>query len=229
MSNSQYHKLRLHLRGWLQGRAEENPSYYLPLKALEFAERYHTGKRKDGVTPEYQHQMEIAQYLRTQARSLLFPAETIAAALLHDVMEDYDIPMEVMVAEFGERIAQAVWKLTKVHCGVKKSMEEYFREIATCPIASAVKGADRVNNLQSMLGVFTIPKQISYAQEVRDLFLPMLKTARRLFPQQESVYQNIKLVLTSQLEMLAAIHAALSSGPIPANAHEGSEAHATAG
>jgi (p)ppGpp synthase/HD superfamily hydrolase len=207
MNNTRYYKLRLHLRGWLQGRAEADSSYYLALSALEFAERYHTGKRKDGVTPEYQHQMEIAQYLRTQARCLLFPAETLAAALLHDVMEDYDIPMEVMIAEFGERIANAVWKLTKVHCGVKKSMEEYFQGIATCPIASAVKGADRVNNLQSMLGVFTIVKQKSYAQEVRDLFLPMLKKARRLFPQQEAIYENIKLVLTSQLEMLAAIHA----------------------
>lgn len=211
MNNSRYNKLRLHLRGWLQGRAEENPSYYVALKALEFAERYHTGTRKDGVTPEYQHQMEIAQYLRTQARSLLFPAETIAAAILHDIMEDYDIPMAVMVAEFGERVANAVWKLTKVHCGVKKSLEEYFREIATCPIASAVKGADRVNNLQSMLGVFTATKQKSYAQEVRDYFLPMLKLARRRFAEQEAVYENLKMMLTSQLEMLAAVHASAGS------------------
>jgi (p)ppGpp synthase/HD superfamily hydrolase len=207
MSASRYHKLRLHLRGWLQGRAEENDEFYIPLRALDFAEQYHTGVRKNGVTPEFQHQLEIALYLSTLVRSLDSPAQTIAAAILHDVMEDYDVPAETIQAEFGMVVYDAVWALTKKYQGQTKDIKAYFAAIALNAIASAVKGADRVNNLQSMLGVFTIEKQRSYAQEVRDYFLPMLKLARRRFPSQQPVYENIKLMLVSQLEMLSAIHA----------------------
>lgn len=207
MPASRYHKLRLHLRGWLQGRAEENSEFYIPLRALDFAEQYHTGFRKDGITPEFQHQLEIALYLSTLIRSLDFPAQTMAAAILHDVMEDYDVPAETIQAEFGMMVYDAVWALTKKYKGETKNLVVYFSGIALNSIASAVKGADRVNNLQSMLGVFTTEKQRSYAQEVRDHFLPMLKLARRRFPTQQPVYENIKLVLVSQLEMLSAIHA----------------------
>lgn len=203
---SNYKKLRLHLRGWLQGRAEENPEYYDCLRAMDFAERYHQGLRKDGVTPEFQHQIEIAQYLRTIHRSLQYPAQTITCALLHDVMEDYNIDIEVIRTQFGEVVADATWRLTKKTLTLKKTMADYFAELAKCPIASTVKGADRINNLQSMVGVFTKEKQISYAKEVVDLFLPMLKVARRAFPVQEPVYENIKLVLTHQLEFLEALN-----------------------
>lgn len=213
MENERHLKLRLHLRGWLQGRAEENPEYYLPLKALEFGDQYHKGHRKDGVTPEYQHQMEIAQNLRTLSRNLLFPAQTLAAALLHDVMEDYDVSMRTMVAEFGRPIADAVWRLTKVHAGTKKPLSQYFGEIAKCQIASVVKGADRVNNMQSMVGVFTLEKQKEYIFEVEEYFLPMLKSARRAFPEQEPVYENLKLMLVSQIQLLNAIHQAMVQAP----------------
>lgn len=197
-----YFKLRLHLRGWLQGRAVDHPEYYDCLRAMDFAEKHHQGVRKDGMTPEFKHQIEIAQYLRTLHASLMYPAQTITAAFLHDVVEDYDIDIEIIRAEFGDMVANAVWRLTKKYRGVKKSMLEYFAELAKCPIASAVKGADRINNLQSMKGVFTREKQIAYAKEVVDHFLPMLKAARRMFPQQEPVYENIKLVLSFQLDFL---------------------------
>lgn len=201
-----YKKLRLHLRGWLQGRAEENKDYYDCLRAMDFAEKYHQGTRKDGMTPEFKHQIEIAQYVRTLHRSLLYPAQTITAILLHDVVEDYDVDIEIIRAQFGEMVANAVWRLTKKYRGTKKSMEEYFEALAEDPIASVAKGGDRVNNLQTMVGVFTKEKQIAYAKEVEDYFLPMLKTARRAFPEQEPVYENIKLVLCSQLGLLGALN-----------------------
>jgi hypothetical protein len=36
--------------------------------------------------------------------------------------------------------------------------------------------------------------------------LPMLKTARRSFPQQELAYENIKLLLINQIELVRAVH-----------------------
>lgn len=202
-----FEKLNISLRYWLLGASQSQPEYLLALDAMEFARGFHCGKRKDGLTPEFQHQLEIAQYLRTMQRSLLFPAQTLAVAFLHDVAEDYDIGFEELERRFGKQIAHSVQLLTKKHRGQHVPMSVYFERIAQDPIASAVKGADRVNNLQSMLGVFTLAKQLSYCQEVRDHFLPMLKTARRMFAAQEPAYENIKLMLRSQLALLSAAHA----------------------
>ena len=200
-------KLKISLRYWCLARAQERPEYLAVVHALDFAERYHTGLRKDGRSPEVLHQLEIAHYLRTLLPSLAYPAQTLCAALLHDVVEDYDVPLLTIEQRFGAQVAHAVDLLSKRVEGVDKSPDLYFSRLPECPIASVVKGADRINNLQSMLGVFTLKKQRAYAAEARERFLPMLKAARRAHPEQEPAYENIRLMMFSQLEMLAAFHA----------------------
>lgn len=199
-------KLELSLRYWILGRASADPRWLLAHKALELARSLHTGMRKDGITPSFQHQLEIAQYLRTLAPSIMDAPSVIAVALLHDTAEDFDelISFEYLEREFGATIASAVQRLTKKYRGSKMDLAKYLEAIALCPIASLVKGADRINNLQSMLGVFSIPKQREYALEAQTLFLPMLKAARRRFPEQEPAYENIKMMMRSQLQLLKA-------------------------
>ncbi len=204
---NKFEKLRLALRYWLIARAEVQPDYYRALDALEYAGEFHRGSRKDGVTPEFQHQLEIVQYLRTLHSGLMLPVQTLAAGLLHDVAEDYDVGFEELEDRFGKDIAHPVMLLTKKHRGTQVPTEVYFQRIALDPVASVVKGADRINNLQSMLGVFSLEKQARYCEEAETFFLPMLKEARRRFPRQEAVYENEKLVMRSQLALLHAVRA----------------------
>ena len=200
----QFQKLKIAMRYWLLGMSEKDPMYMVALKAMEYAAEFHRNTRKDGITPEYMHQMEIAHYVRTLHNSILYPAETIAATFLHDVAEDYDVGFEEIREKFGDIITNAVILLTKKHRGEKKTYDIYFGGMSKNPIASIVKGSDRINNLQSMIGVFTVEKQKSYIQEVETYFLPMLKQARRSFPEQEMAYENIKLMLESQCELISA-------------------------
>lgn len=200
-----FEKLKLSLRYWLLARAETQPEYYKVLDALEYAAQFHQGRRKDGQTPEFQHQLEIVQYVRTLSNGLMHPVETLAAGLLHDVAEDYDVGFEELEDRFGKSIAHPVMLLTKKHRGHQVPADLYFARIAKDPVASVVKGGDRINNLQSMLGVFSLDKQNRYCQETLDYFLPMLKEARRTFARQEPVYENIKLMLKSQLVLLQAV------------------------
>jgi (p)ppGpp synthase/HD superfamily hydrolase len=190
-----FEKLRITLRYFLLGR-----EFYLAADALEFAGKYHTGFRKDGVTPEFQHQLEIAHYVRTLLPSLMFPEDTLAAVLLHDVPEDYGVPHAEISNRFGAKVGRAVFLMDK-HSNAN------FAAIGEDPIASVAKGGDRVHNLQSMTGVFTREKQLTYIAETQTKFLPMLKTARRLFPRQETAYENIKHMMNSQLELLEALNA----------------------
>lgn len=192
---NEYDKLRVALRYFLLGR-----EYYMAADALEYASTFHTGFRKDGVTPEFQHQIEIAHYIRTLLPSLMFPEDTIAAVLLHDVPEDYGVPHGEISNRFGPKVGRAVFLMDK-------NSNANFAAIGEDPIASVAKGGDRVHNLQTMVGVFTREKQLKYIAEAQDKFLPMLKTARRMFPKQELAYENIKHVMSSQIELLEALNA----------------------
>jgi (p)ppGpp synthase/HD superfamily hydrolase len=192
---NQFEKLRVTLRYFLLGR-----EYYMAADALEYAGKYHTGFRKDGVTPEFQHQIEIAHFTRTLLPSMMFPEDTIAAVLLHDVPEDYGVPHAEIANRFGAKVGRAVFLMDK-HSNAN------FAAIGEDPIASIAKGGDRVHNLQSMSGVFTREKQLKYIAEAKEKFLPMLKTARRLFPRQEAAYENIKHMMNSQLELLEVLNA----------------------
>ena len=204
-----YTKYFISMRYWLLGR-----NYYLALQALEYAAKIHTGTRKDGYTKEYAHQLAIGHYIRSISTSLECPEETLATVFLHDVCEDYDVGQEEIEARFGEMVTQAVWLLTKKFRGQAKPPSEYYHALSENKIASVVKGADRIHNVQSMIGVFTLEKQTEYVEETQIYILPALKEARRRFPRQEPAYENIKHMLTSQIELLQEVHAAMK-GALP--------------
>lgn len=201
-NGNNYQKLFIAMRYWLIGMAQHDKQYLIALKALEYAKQIHIGFRKDGKTPEFQHQIEITHYLRTLYTGLQYPAETLAAAFLHDVPEDYDISFEELESLFGKRVTDAVRLLTKQYRSEKKDMETYFEEMAMCPIASVIKGGDRIHNHQTMHPVFTKEKQKSYILETETYIVPMLKKARHLHVEQEFIYENIKFVLRSQMVMV---------------------------
>lgn len=189
-------KLFTALKYYLVGR-----NYHLALKALQFSRTHHDGFRKDGVTPEFQHQLEICHYLIT-LKDLMNEELIITCSLLHDVMEDYDIPFETMEKEFGDAVTKIVFTLSKTYQGQKKDMVTYFSAITKCPVASIVKGADRIHNLQSMPEVFSEKKQHEYLEEVKQYFLPMIKSASYAFPKQSLAYFNIKHMLKSQIYLI---------------------------
>lgn|GEM_PF-878653 len=181
--------------------------YARGLEALEYARGFHRGRRRDGLTPEFQHQVEIALHLTT-LKDLPDEEQTLIVALLHDVVEDYDVAPEEIARRFGPDVSRRVWLLTKVYRGEKKDPDAYFDAIARDPIASLVKGADRVHNLQSMVGVFSLDKQREYADEAEFRFLPMLKDAERRFPQHGAAYRSLRHMLKSQLALIRASLAA---------------------
>lgn len=59
-----------------------------------------------------------------------------------------------------------------------------------------------------MVGVFKLEKLKEYIREVYELFFPMLKKARRLFPHQVNAYENIKHILESRIQLIEAVHKA---------------------
>jgi len=197
MRNQNYESTRVNLRGWLEGRG-----YYRALRMMDIGLQYHTGVRKDGVMPEYQHQISQANYVRTLP-NLMYPEETLTCVLGHDLVEDTEFSLQEVKNIFGEKIAFEIELMTnKFSDGTKKPKESYYKAISLSPIASIAKGADRIHNHQTMGGVFTSEKQMSYIDETKTYILPALKSARKLYPEQSEAYQNIKTVLQVQIELI---------------------------
>lgn len=206
MNENLYQKLFISMRYWLLGVAETNTTYLHALNALEYARKIHIGLRKDSITPEFQHQIEIAHFIRTMNHHLIDSPNTLAVIFLHDTLEDYaeshQINLESLTKRFNKTIADSVVVISKIRDGKKLSNEEYYKGIAECPIASVAKGADRINNLTSMYNAFSHEKQRKYIQETKEFVLPMLKNARHNFPQQEGVYENIKFFINSYIKVV---------------------------
>ena len=185
-----FQKQTVFLRGWLNGRG-----YTTALAAMEFARQYHTGVRKDGVTPECQHQTEIALHVSVLP-GLIFPEETIATAFLHDTVEDTPVSRHEIAQRFGERTADATWRVTKVDDnGNKRDEERLYMEMAGCPIASIVKPTDRCHKVTTTVGIGFTDERI----------LPMMKVARTNFPQQYAAYQLLKNTLTTQARIVGSL------------------------
>ena len=74
-------------------------------KALIFATKAHSGvTRKFSNKPYILHPVEVA----TIVSSMTTDREPLAAAVLHDVVEDTEIPIETIRDEFGDRVAELV-------------------------------------------------------------------------------------------------------------------------
>lgn len=197
-------KREIACRYWMLGKG-----FVRAVRSMAYNQKLFTGTRKDGITPEFDHHVCQAQYLRTLP-DLLFPEETFCTVFFHDTPEDRGVsPEEIFKLfpedpVFGRRVSDAVWRMTKKWRGEKRCEKALFDEMAKCPIASIAKGCDRIHNVQTMVGVFTADKQRAYLEEVDTLFLPMLKEAARNFPEQEAAYQNIRTHLKGQAAMLRA-------------------------
>ena len=193
-TNTAYDKLVISLRYYFLGKGYNKASL-----ALDFAMSIHTGFRADKKTPEFQHQLEMCHFLRSLSSDhLMYQEETFCVILLHDAYEDYPEKVDLNMVEetYGKRVKVSMCLVSKPANFNKENQHYYFDPISEDAIASLVKGIYRINNLGSMVGVFSKTKQIKYVKEVEDYFLPMLKKARRSFPVQEPLYENIKYAVT---------------------------------
>jgi guanosine-3',5'-bis(diphosphate) 3'-pyrophosphohydrolase len=124
----------------------------LILKALEFAAQKHRDqRRKDkNASPYINHPIQLANVLR-QEGSVADPV-VIAAALLHDTVEDTETTWQELRGEFGDEIANIVLEVTDVQW-LKKIVRKRL-QVAKARHAShaarLVKLADKICNLRDV-------------------------------------------------------------------------------
>ena len=148
----------------------------LVARAYEVAERAHRGQERATGESFITHSMAVASILA----ELRLDAPTIAAALLHDVVEDTELTVEELETQFGPeitRLVEGVTKLTKLtRKGIRSAQAENMRKLFLAMAEDIrvvlIKLADRLHNMRTL---YALPpeKQKRIARETLEIYAPL--------------------------------------------------------
>lgn len=220
-------KKSIALRYWLQAL-----EYHQALRALQLVRIFERDSyRKDGVTPNMSHFVEIALFL-SRLPNIRDRETLIVVGLLHDLVEDHGFPLEIVRLIFGDQVAASVWNMTKKmpirHGGtpidigymkpghgpiivlkggedlrfVERDEDELYEAMSYDEFASLGKPTDRSHNQKTMAGVFGPQKQLAYVDFTDARILPMAKLARERFVHHEAAYVMVETLLRTQARIV---------------------------
>jgi GTP diphosphokinase / guanosine-3',5'-bis(diphosphate) 3'-diphosphatase len=148
----------------------------LVTRAFRYAAAAHEGQQRRSGSPFIEHPVGVARI----CAQLRLDEQTIAAALLHDVVEDTESDIDDVRAEFGEEVAklvEGVTKLTRIQFQSREHAEaENYRKMVVAMSEDVrvilIKLADRLHNMRTIeyLGK---QKQIQKAKETLEVYAPL--------------------------------------------------------
>lgn len=145
-------------------------------RAFEFGFNAHRFDKRASGEPFFDHPFEVAKIV---AKEIPLDDISVAAALMHDVVEDTDYTIKDIRAEFGDEIAEIVNGATKISgvtfSSVGASQAENYRKMLLSMVNDVrvmlVKFADRLHNMRT-IDFLPPEKQKRIAQETLDIYSP---------------------------------------------------------
>lgn len=147
-------------------------------RAFQYAEIAHKGQKRASGEPYITHPKAVAALLK---KDLQADPETLAAALLHDTVEDTEATTTEIRREFGSTVAHLVEGVTKIEHieGAldpaeqdMASIRKIFRAMGTDLRVLFIKLADRLHNMQT-LKALSKERQLRIARETEEIFCPL--------------------------------------------------------
>jgi len=145
-------------------------------EAAEFGTSVHHGQKRLSGEPFIAHPVATASILA----DLHLDADTIVAAILHDVIEDTPTPKDQLAARFGADVAEIVDGVTKLDQIKFKSREEAqaesFRKMLLAMVRDLrvilVKLADRTHNMRTIEAMAPARRR-AIARETLEIYAPI--------------------------------------------------------
>ena len=186
-----------HMYTYVKAKAQAN-SLAQTLAALPLMRARHEGQFRSGMAgiPYAVHPLTLACHAMAMG---IMDDDVIAAALLHDVVEDTDTrPEELPVSK---RVREAVCLLSyNTYEGDKKEIKPlYYTNIGKNPLAALVKCMDRCNNLAGMADGFTKAKMTTYVLQTEEYVLPLLEVVREV-PEYNNAAWLLRYQMVTMLE-----------------------------
>ncbi|MBI2550362.1 bifunctional (p)ppGpp synthetase/guanosine-3',5'-bis(diphosphate) 3'-pyrophosphohydrolase [Candidatus Woesearchaeota archaeon] len=163
-------------KDFLDNVLEHNPHADLMLisRAYDFAQAAHSGQKRMSGEDYFQHVLNVAYILS----GMRIDSETIAAALLHDVLEDTKTTKEHLKRDFGPAVTAIVEGVTK-KIALRTTPEDRAENIRKVLLATIkdirvilVKLADRMHNMRT-LKYLGQEQQREIAQETLEVYVPI--------------------------------------------------------
>ena len=164
-------------------------------KAIYWAKKYHDGQFRKSGEPYYTHPLEVA-YLVSEYK---LTTNVIVTAILHDIVEDTEVTVGMIVDEFGWRIAEMVDRLTRDRPdGSKLSVEEILNNAyeKNDKEVLLIKVIDRLHNMQT-IGAKVYEKQRRATTETVIHFMSMIMHLN-IIKLEEDINKLCTLVSTQQ-------------------------------
>jgi guanosine-3',5'-bis(diphosphate) 3'-pyrophosphohydrolase len=144
--------------------------------AYEFGAQAHEGQKRRSGEPYIAHPVAVAHLLA----DLHMDAQTLVAAILHDVIEDTPTAKDEIEARFGKEVAELVDGVSKLDHMQFRSREEAqaesFRKMLLAMVRDIrvimVKLADRTHNMRT-LGAMPPAKRRAIARETLEIYAPI--------------------------------------------------------
>ena len=144
-------------------------------RAYAFAEHAHQGHKRYSGEPYLNHLAHVAKMLA----EIGMGANTVAAGLLHDTIEDTDVTQEQLRAEFGEEIFFLVDGVTKLGSVRYYGSDRHNESLRKLFVATSqdirvliIKLIDRLQNMQTLEYV-PKEKQERIARETLEIYVPV--------------------------------------------------------
>ncbi len=151
-------------------------------RAYDLAAQAHSGQVRESGEPYITHPLSVAGLLA----DLRMDSETLAAGLLHDVVEDSHVPLAEIEATFGPAVAQLVDGMTKLS-GIKRlgrlesernerdleNLRKSFLAMARDVRVMLIKLADRLHNMRTLDGLKERWRQERMVRETYEIYAPL--------------------------------------------------------
>ncbi|MBU2574587.1 MAG: RelA/SpoT family protein [Elusimicrobia bacterium] len=203
--------------------------------AYEFSKEAHLNQKRASGEVYFSHCQAVTDILLDYKMDL----ETVAAGLLHDVLEDTTVPCETFRKEFGEEIYNLVAGVTKIETLRFSSRDEAQAEnwrkmiLATAKDIRVIviKLADRLHNMRT-LNFLTNEKQLEISHETLSLYAPLAQrlgifrlkseledlSFKYLYPDEyDSLSAKVSLIFTRREKLLEEFKANLEKNLGSAN------------